>query len=160
MTFHCRTTVPAVSRWYEIEAPTPEEAVASFHYGHDELETLRVSVEEEPGGRYSVAFVLVEVVDHLEGEDLLLGARRVRRVEGLDDGHAQELISRVYHMGIYRKGGVKPLGWKSTRDRLVEIASLLDWTKDPQALLAEGWDLEETWDDASDRKWKPREKSA
>lgn len=152
MTFHCRTTVPAVSRWYEIEADTPEEAAANFHCEHGELEMLRVSVEEPQ--RCSVAFVLVEVVDQLEGEDLLIGARGVRRVEGLeeDDGHAQEIISRTFHTGIYRRGGVKPAGWKPTKDRLVEIAKLLGWTQDPQDLIAEGWDLEESWDEAARKK--------
>lgn len=159
MAYYCRSLVPHISQWHKVEASSREEAVCNFHYDHG-LESLKVTVEEKPEQRYSVAFVLVEVADHLDGEDILLGRRRIRRLEGLNDGHVEELVSRVFHTGIYRRGGVKPAGWKSTKDRLIEVAKLLGWTHDPQDLIAEGWNLEETWDEARARKWGHPAKSS
>jgi hypothetical protein len=117
LTFRCRTKIPHVEAdWADIETDSPEQAAMEFHAERDYNSVVYVR-ETENGGRERVLFALIEI-----------------------EGHG-ERVSRVFHRAIWRKGGVRP-----TRPVTIEdVARKLGWTKDPQELLAEGWDLEEGW---------------
>jgi hypothetical protein len=101
------------------------EAANTFH--EQELEVVRGFRFRNPlgDGRFeTVVFALVEV-----------------------DGHGQG-ISRVYLQGIRRKGGVQPLSFPT----LQEVAERLGWRGSPDELLTP-WPGEESWDEASARRW-------
>jgi hypothetical protein len=117
MKYKCRTTKPRESRWFEIEAESPEAAANDFHsdYLH-EVESLRLRMEKG-SGHYFINFALVEV-----------------------EGHG-EMVSRVYHYGIWRRGAKRPE--PPLKKRLTEIAQKLGWKRDPKELIVEGWDGEE-----------------
>jgi hypothetical protein len=123
-TFKCRSTKPTVSDWKEIEAESHTEAGNEFHFRNDGIKHYHWAVESD-GTRYTVDFLMIEV-------------------EGFG-----EFISRVFNYGIWRKGGVK----RRNAPTLKDIADALGWTKNPQALLEEGWDGEETMEDATKRKF-------
>lgn len=138
MIYRCRTTVPAVSDWFEIQATTPEEASAELHYQYDEKLQQICVIVEEPGNRYIVYFVRVEV----EGHD--------------------SWISRLFQHGIWRKGGVKPLGWRSHSEALKDAAEKLGWSFDPMKLIEPGWECEDSMEEAPGRrrgKYKAKETS-
>lgn len=63
---------------------------------------------------------------------------------------SESMISRIYKYGIRRRGGVKPASSPRT---IEDIARRLEWADDPSALLAPGWELEETMEEAEQRKW-------
>lgn len=123
--YRCRTLQPSYSSWYEVEAPTWQEAANTFH--ERELDTVRgfrFSFPKGEGRSETVVFALVEV-------------------DGVGQG-----ISRVYLQGIRRKGGVRPLSFPTLR----EVAERLGWKGSPDDLLTP-WPGEESWEEASDRKW-------
>ena len=125
MKYRCRTVKPRISEWFEVEEETPELAAAEFHFQKDGVvEALAYIVETGPHQQHVVKFVRVEV-----------------------EGHGA-WVSRVYHYGIFRRGGVKP--WYP-QDRLRQIAQELDWMHKPEDLLEEGWEGEESMEDARAR---------
>ena len=125
MNFKCRTVKPRESRWFNITAESPEAAANDFHtaYSH-EVESLRLRMARGEG-HYYINFALVEV-----------------------EGHG-EMLSRFYHYGIWRRGMTRPE--LPLKTRLADIAQKLGWEHDPQELIAEGWDGEETMHEAEER---------
>ena len=116
-----------------IEADTAEEAALSYHDEHDE-NGLRYRHEDADNCIVYIRFALVGVVG--------------------EDGAAIELVTRMYHHGLWRKGGVKRPG---AIDTLEGIAKALGYTHDPQSLVEPGWDLEESIPEAQGRqnlRWK------
>ena len=119
-TFRCRTVKPKVSRWYEVQAETPESAANDFHSDNMEvLASLRWEVPTANDGKYFIMFANIEV-----------------------EGHG-EMVSRVYKHGIWRKGGVKRSDYKTPEQKLKELADALGWTHAPEELIASGWDGDE-----------------
>lgn len=123
MKFRVRFLKPNLYEWQEVEAETSGQAAHNFHYNHPRH--LGFSYVEAPTKttRHTIYFALVEV-----------------------EGHG-EFVSRVYHYGLWRKGGVEDP--RRGSKELLRIASELGWGRDPQELLAEGWEEEETLEDAS-----------
>ena len=137
--FRVRTVKPQESRWYEVWGETPEEAANDFHVKNMEaLANLSWKVEQKrsafkrlpadfdgsgqpSGSYYFLKFVCVEV-----------------------EGHG-EMVSRMYHHGLWRRGGVKgPDHFKSREQKLKELAEALGWSHDPEELISdEGWDGDE-----------------
>lgn len=130
MKYQCRTIKPHKSKWYEIDAPTWEEAANEFHTNHTLKEdgyilTVFPEENESGSGKYNVYFALIEVKDS----------------EGNQYG---PVVSRYFYHGIYRAGGVKPPSkMKSLQERLEYIAEKLGWEHPAEELLEEGWEGEE-----------------
>jgi hypothetical protein len=118
--YRCRLLKPTQSNWIEIEANSPEEA-ASTDWSDKGLRGYKIMIPHGPdgAGREGVQFWLIEV-----------------------EGHG-ELICRVFNLGLYRRGGVKP----RNPITLDYIARELGWSGDPQELVAPGWDFEEEYAD-------------
>ena len=113
--YRCRFVTFRVGPWVTLEFEGDADAVANeFHAAEDPGHGLLASVdtEDSEGGPYTVRFALVEV----EGNGVL--------------------FSRLYHYGLYRRGGVRHKA--ALQRRLASIAKTLGWTKDPMALL-ERW---------------------
>lgn len=127
MKYHCRVVLPkpeCEGNWIEVEAETPEQAVQEYHFGlsvFDQGKSWRV---EEGGKAHVIRFARIEV-------------------EGWGD-----CVSRVYHYGLWRKGGVKPL----IKPTLKDVADAIEWKGDPEELVEEGWELEETMEEAEARR--------
>ena len=111
-----------------IEAGTASEAALSYHDENDEV-GFRYRHEEADRGVVYIRFALVSVAS--------------------EDGAVVELVTRMYHHGLWRKGGVKRPG---TLDTLAGIAKALGYTHDPQSLVEPGWDLEESIPEAEERR--------
>ena len=107
MLYKCRTTKPTESKWYEVEASSPELAANEFHNERILSVKSLVHVMEDSSGRYLVKFVLVEV-----------------------EGHG-ERVSRIFEYGIWRKGGVKT-DYRTPEQKLKELADALGYTKPPE----------------------------
>jgi len=121
--FRCRTVKPEVSAWVEIEAESPEDAANSYHE-RDTPKSLTYRHETEGGARVVfIGFARIEV-----------------------EGHG-EMVSKVYHHGIWRKGGVKTRAPMT----LTMVAEALGYDEDPSTLLDE-WPGEETMEEAEARK--------
>lgn len=110
-----------------VEADTAGEAAASYHDEHDET-GFRYRHETAEEGIVYIRFALVKVT----GEN-----------------DAAEFVSRIFHHGLWRKGGVKRPGMIDT---LEGIAKALGYAHDPQSLVEPGWDLEESMPDAEKRR--------
>lgn len=117
--FRCRAVRPKESSWTVIKAATPAEAAQTFHDVHEWTIDQAVFREEINGKRFQVKFVAVEVDDH-----------------GV-------FYSRMFHHGLWRRGGVRVGGQKSRMERLKELAAQLDWKREPSDLLAPGWEGED-----------------
>lgn len=119
MKFRLRSLVPRKSDEHEVEAENAVEAVQSYHdqvLGREG--SLRYFQSADNHVLFDVDFALIEVV-----------------------GEPEPYISRIFHSGLYRRGGVRR--HVSPELRLREIAQKLGWKKDPAELLASGWDGEE-----------------
>lgn len=128
MRYKCRTTKPAESKWYEIEAASPEQAANDYHTRDLHcLASASWEMKNDDGGKYYIMFALVEV-----------------------EGHG-EWVSRVYKYGIYRKGGVKRPDYRTHEQKLKDLATAIGWEKDPAILIEDGWEGEETLEEASAR---------
>ncbi len=120
--FKCRFVKPGQSEWFEITADTYAVAANELHDRHVPNFKAEPGCQsivfwftaEKPGN--SVAFACIEV-----------------------EGHG-EFVSRIYHSGIVRRGGVKLPGRELT---IVDVAKAVGWTKDPAELLTSGWEAEE-----------------
>lgn len=128
MKFKCRHAIPEkgiVWPWRSIEAKTPEDAAQEYHdkYPHSNP-LLHHVVRPTETTRYIVKFARVEV-----------------------EGHG-EMISRWFHYGLWRKGGVS---FHQDKNSIEDTARLLKWDRDPKELLEEGWDGEETMEEAEKR---------
>jgi hypothetical protein len=122
MKFLCRTVKPRLGRWHEIEAETAEDAAQTYHVEGAELcPPPSGYVHQAPGSENRAGrvteFLLVEVQDH------------------------GEVISRAFLEGMRRRGGITPKGHKEWS--IEEIAAELGWDKEPELLLATGWEGEE-----------------
>lgn len=125
MLYRCRILRPSCSSWHDVEAPTWQEAANTFH--ERELDTvggLRFRHELDAARSEIIVFAVVEV-----------------------EGHGQ-IFSRVYLQGIWRKGGVKPLAPVT----LESIAEELHFQRPAEELLTP-WQGEESWEEASTRRW-------
>lgn len=111
-----------------VEADTVEEAALSYHDEHDET-GFRYRHETAEDGVVYIRFALV-------------------KVKAIDDT-AHEFVTRIFHHGLWRKGGVKRPG---VIDTLEGIARELGYTHDPKSLVASGWDLEESMPQAEERR--------
>lgn len=128
--FVCKFVIPEAS-WIEtIDAVAPEEAAAEFHYRHG-MTGYRYRHEVGNGLEY-VYFARV----HVAGPD----------------GLTETFVSRVYHVGLFRRGGV-PVRRPDVPQTLAEIASALGYADAPETLLEEGWLYEETLQEAQTRCW-------
>lgn len=131
MKFRCRMTRPKISDWVEVEATSAEEAVADLHFYAMDRDGFHFSAyaEETPQGEMlQINFACMQA-----------------------EGH-EEVVSRVYHSGIHRKGGVKALR-PPLPQRLTELANKLGWTKDPMLLISPGWIGESSeWESRSSRR--------
>ena len=118
--YKCRTIKPKLTEWREVEAESPEVAANEFHAKYQlYFDNLKLKIETKDKGMYLVHFVVVEI-----------------------EGHGEQ-VSRIFEYGIWRAGGVKkpevPL-----KTRLKELAEKLGWTHEPEELVAEGWEGEES----------------
>jgi hypothetical protein len=121
MIYRCRMVQPSVEEWGEVEADSPPLAANEYHLN---LNHAGFDLRRVfPDGRIErVHLALIEV-----------------------EGHGP-FISRLFSTGIFRKGGVHP-----TETELAAVANKLGWTGPPKELLEDGWDGEETYDDAKKR---------
>lgn len=110
-----------------VEAASAEEAALSYHDEHDET-GFRYRHETPEEGVVYIRFALV-------------------KVRAVDDT-THEFVTRIFHHGLWRKGGVKRPG---VIDTLEGIAKELGYTHDPKSLVASGWDLEESMPQAEER---------
>ncbi len=111
-----------------IQADTAEEAALSYHDEHDET-GFRYRRETTDNGVVYIRFALVKVE--------------------ATDGTTTEFVTRIFHHGLWRKGGVRRPGMIDT---LEGIAKELGYSHDPQTLVAQGWDLEESMPEAEERR--------
>lgn len=111
-----------------VDASTAEEAALSYHDERDET-GFRYRHETTDNGVVYIRFALVAV-------------------KAADDT-AHEFVTRIFHHGLWRKGGVKRPG---VIDTLEGIARELGYAHDPQSLVASGWDLEESMPEAEERR--------
>jgi len=121
MIYKCRVKKPVLNGtgWYDIEAESAPEAAQKLIWDNECLPVYTYINDPTPTTRETITFALVEV----EGD--------------------QEYITRNYHGGIHRRGGIKT---KTGIDYLKRIADGLGYDGDPKELLEPGWDLEEdTW---------------
>lgn len=118
-TFRCRSVKPKEMLWQDVEADSPELAANDYH------------------ARYGEGWDHTVVDDRVEGKRHKIGFMRVE-VEGHDS-----FVSRMYYYGIWRRGGVKPWGYKSFEQRLKEAAEVVGFERDPTELADDGWDGEE-----------------
>ena len=129
--FQCRMVIPEIKgdrgNWISIETATPEEAANNCHCD-----------------LYDLGFKGFGFADRRDGKITLVHFARIE-VEGHDTW-----VSRIFYRGIYRKGGVRAPGGAT----LDGIAKKLGWERPPETLLEEGWDCEESWDDAQVRESK------
>lgn len=123
----CRFVVPLADLAQTIIASTSEEAAMTFHDENSDTGLL-YRHEDADGKIEQIRFALVMTTG--------------------PDGQETPLVTRMYHSGIWRKGGVKRRG---TPKDLAEIAAALGYTHDPQTLVAEGWAHEESTSAAQDR---------
>jgi len=119
--FKCRCIIPHHSArlsedWTEILEGSPEEAALEFHSKFSHEFGLKHRVEEN-NKVYFVNFARIEV-------------------EGFGS-----FVTRIYHYGIWRRGGVKRT--LSKIETLEGIAATLKYDDDPNTLLAPGWMYEE-----------------
>lgn len=121
MTYRCRTVAPRQTSWCDVEASSPEDAAQTHHDRRLRSDSIvYVPDEKEAGNR--VYFALVEV-----------------------EGHG-EMVSRIFTSEILRRGGVKSKCQPVTLSPLTGVAQALGWGRDPQELVASGWDGEtEDW---------------
>ena len=120
MIYQCRATKPWPSRWLEVEADDPAQAVMDFQ--ETNVDWLpRVAFKDGPeDNHYHIYFTRVEVANH-----------------GV-------YVARTYHYGIYRHGGVPS---ETREQRLLKVADAMGWEGNPEELLEEGWNKEETAQD-------------
>lgn len=111
-----------------VEADEAAEAACSYHDQNDQV-GFRYRHETADQGVVYIRFALVSVKG--------------------DDGVPVEFVSRIFHHGLWRKGGVKR---PDAIDTLEGIAKALGYTHDPQSLVASGWDLEESMREAEERR--------
>lgn len=129
MKYRCRMTMPkpvGEGNWIEIEADSPERAVQEYHVRLCDFDAGKhwwVSTGEDIG--YRMFFARIEI-------------------EGWGD-----TISRVYHYGLWRKGGVGP----RVKPTLQAVADAVGWKGDPEELVEEGWNLEESMEEAEARRY-------
>lgn len=128
MLFRCRFLLPKESQWFEVEDAGPAQAANTCHFDRDEL-GIRYTEHLPDGGKQQISFARIEV-----------------------EGHGS-WVSRVYKLGIWRKGGVPRPGYQVT---LEDIARAVEYDADPQTLIAPGWEFEETMEEASARTWEKR----
>jgi hypothetical protein len=122
-TFRCRVIKPRVSEWKDVESDCKENAVQDFFCPISDEYGHRFRHELPDNRREIIHFGLIEV-----------------------EGHG-ELLTRTFSSGIWRQGGVKP-----HHERIEDVAKIIGWEHDPKELLEE-WDNEESWEDASERKY-------
>lgn len=120
MKYRVRFLLPKPGEWRDVEAKSVEDAIGVFHVDQPDSESLKFQHDKPEGGRELVFFALVEV-----------------------EGH-EPLVSRVFQTGIWRSGGVR----RHQGLTLADIARALGYTHPPETLLEDGWDGEETFDDA------------
>lgn len=126
-TFRCRTTVPTVSEWREVNGVDPNDAAQEYHARFDgNVPSLRYRIEDD-GGKVSYAlFALVEV-----------------------EGHGS-VVSRLFSHGIFRVGKVR------NSLTLRDIAQHLGYEHDPGTLISsEGWEGEVSLEQAIKEKGWP-----
>lgn len=117
-TFKCRFNVPEESPWIEVEESNPGRAANEFHNQREFIGLRWNRIKPDGSRRDTITFAVIEV-----------------------EGHG-EFISRLIKAGLYRGGGVKRP--QNSKEPLKELANKLGWTKDPNELLTDGWDEEES----------------
>ena len=129
--YQCRMVIPEIKgdrgNWISIETETPEEAALDCHYD-----------------LYDLGFKGFGFVDRRDGKITMVHFARIEV-----EGH-ETWVSRIFYRGIYRKGGVRP----REEATLVDIAKQIGWERPPETLLDEGWDCEESWEEAQARESK------
>lgn len=124
MKFRCRMVLPTSSDWKEMEAETQAEAVNNFHDGMVDALRGGFKLPVREGERlYYIHFARIET-------------------EGLG-----ELISRIYVYGLWRRGGVR----RTPEPTVADAAKAVGWTGDPNELLEEGWEGEESYEECQSR---------
>lgn len=128
MKYRCRMTMPkpvGEGNWIEIEAESPEQAIQEYHFrlaSFDQGKSWKVDLKS--GGRYLICFARIEV-------------------EGWGDS-----VSRIFEYGLWRRGGVGP----KVKPTLQAVADAIGWEGDPEELVEEGWDFEESMEEAEARR--------
>lgn len=112
--YRCRFLKPSVGEWYDVEADSPGEAALEHHNRFD-----------------GIGYVFWKP---LEG-----GGQEVVRFASVDVEVDKDYVTRMFSMGIYRKGAFN----KNRGLTLQEIAKKLDWKHDENELLGDGWEAEE-----------------
>ena len=125
MKYVCHLTKPALLNHVEVEADSPEEAAQEYFFSRDASSGIAYRREDLDNGRTypTVWFGRVAVAEH------------------------GEFIVRTFRHGLTRRGGVK----RGNSITLTCIAQAIGWKGYPEELIGEGWDLEETWEQASKR---------
>ena len=127
MKYRCRMILPkpvGEGNWIEIEAETPEQAIQEYHFRLATFEQGKSWKVEEGGRVHYIRFARIEV-------------------EGWGDS-----VSRVFHYGVWRRGGVGP----RVKPTLQDVVDAIGWKGEPEELVEEGWDLEETMEEAESRR--------
>lgn len=120
--YKVRNLKPEATTWVTIEADSPEEAAGEFQEQHDP--PYCQLNRERKGCLERIRLCCVEV-----------------------EGHG-EFITRQFRSGIFRKGGIKPPN-SSEEEVLKRVAEKLGWQHDPRELVADGWPLEEEYNERS-----------
>lgn len=124
MKYVCRLVKPSTLTPVEVEADSPEEAAQEYFFSRDTSGIAYCRDDLDNGRTHpTVWFGRVAVADH------------------------GELIARTFRHGLTRRGAVK----RGTSITLTHIAKEIGWEGDPDELISEGWELEETWEQASKR---------
>lgn len=118
MIYQCREVAPKLMTIWFEQEANSPGEAASTY--HDNNFPMGLSyIQEDNNGRTLIYFATIEVKDH------------------------GEFVSRIYSYGIWRSGGVK-----IPRKTLSDIATLLNYQHDPNTLIEENWDYEETIEEA------------
>lgn len=121
--YRIRYVKPTIGPWVEIEADSMADALNTKHFDDFPYYAQGIRYRDPlPTGGHQIIHFALF------------------EVEGYG-----ELASRVYYRGIYRRGGA------ATNPTLRDVANFLGWAHPLEELLAD-WMLEETWDEASERK--------
>lgn len=124
MKYVCNLTKPSMLNPVEIDADSPEEAAQNYFFSRDSSGIAYRRDDPDNGKSHPTPwFGRVAVAGH------------------------GEFIVRTFRHGLTRRGGVK----RDNSITLLQIAEAIGWKGDPEELLTEGWDLEETWEQASKR---------
>lgn len=116
MKYRVRFVAPKPGEWQEIDGENATDAIQRLHEMDFKTRSL-LYINEKDELREDVYFAMIQVES--EGDE--------------------PFISRIFHRGIYRSGGVKV----NKRRTLVDVASELNLKMPPDELLSDGWEGEQ-----------------